>query len=39
MRLVALCGERDAAAVGAAVAEHIVRGRDALLEQLNRAGS
>jgi DNA-binding GntR family transcriptional regulator len=39
VRLVALCGERDAAAVKAAVAEHIVRGRDALLEQLERAES
>ncbi|WP_051324691.1 GntR family transcriptional regulator [Candidatus Solirubrobacter pratensis] len=39
VRLVALCGERDAVAVRNAVGEHIMRGRDELLEQLKRAGS
>jgi DNA-binding GntR family transcriptional regulator len=37
VRLVALCAQRDAAAVKAALAEHIERGREALLAQLERA--
>src|SRR4051812_18747232 len=37
-RLKALCGSGDAAALQQAIGEHIARGRDALLDHLQRSG-